>query len=203
MVKCGREVSVLKAGVVSALTAWFCSVGNCGAVEASEEDAANCGAWAAAGECAKNPEYMKAACPVSCGDGPAGICAEHTISECPSSAKACGAVCDKNVEKAAVAATKGASVVTAQVPPVAHGPDTPDCEKHPGGCRCYYDALADGCPGSIGRDGSLALCTCDYRDNTWLNVLTNFLWAFRQEPEQRHLLASKFDVRLEPSGLLS
>eukprot|EP00929_Paragymnodinium_shiwhaense_P059580 TRINITY_DN29835_c0_g1_i1.p1 TRINITY_DN29835_c0_g1~~TRINITY_DN29835_c0_g1_i1.p1 ORF type:complete len:187 (-),score=21.44 TRINITY_DN29835_c0_g1_i1:33-593(-) len=148
MVKCGREVSVLKAGVVSALTAWFCSVGNCGAVEASEEDAANCGAWAAAGECAKNPEYMKAACPVSCGDGPAGICAEHTISECPSSAKACGAVCDKNVEKAAVAATKGASVVTAQVPPVAHGPDTPDCEKHPGGCRCYYDALADGCPGS-------------------------------------------------------
>lgn len=83
------------------------------------------------------------------------------------------------------------------------GDDAPDCEDHPGGCRCYYDALAFGCPSSLGYDSRIFLCSCDYGDNTWLNVLTNFLWAFRTAPAERPLLAQKFDVRLDADGILS
>ncbi|CAE8640286.1 unnamed protein product, partial [Polarella glacialis] len=78
-----------------------------------------------------------------------------------------------------------------------------DCKDHPGGCRCYYDALALGCPSSLGHDAKLFLCRCDYADNTWLNVLTNFIWAFNTQPDARHLFAQKFDVRIEADGLLS
>eukprot|EP00747_Dinoflagellata_sp_TGD_P224594 gnl/TRDRNA2_/TRDRNA2_97243_c0_seq2.p1 gnl/TRDRNA2_/TRDRNA2_97243_c0~~gnl/TRDRNA2_/TRDRNA2_97243_c0_seq2.p1 ORF type:complete len:330 (-),score=46.06 gnl/TRDRNA2_/TRDRNA2_97243_c0_seq2:64-1053(-) len=81
--------------------------------------------------------------------------------------------------------------------------EEPDCENLPGGCRCYYDALADGCPASLGRDGQIAMCFCDYRDNTWLNVLSNFMWAFKQGQFERYRLADKFAVKLEDNGLLS
>jgi len=78
-----------------------------------------------------------------------------------------------------------------------------DCESHPGGCRCYYDALADGCPQSIGQDGQVAMCSCEYNDNTWLHVLTHFLSAFRASEQERATMASQLSVRLESGGLLS
>jgi len=89
------------------------------------------------------------------------------------------------------------------LPLAAIAEDEADCESHPGGCRCYYDALADGCPSSLGHDSQVAMCSCGYEDNTWLHVLTNFVWAFRQGELERHLLAEKFAVRLEAGGVLS
>jgi len=77
------------------------------------------------------------------------------------------------------------------------------CKNHPGGCRCYYDALAENCPSSLGHDSQIAMCSCDYSDNTWLSVLSNFIWAFSTSPEQRPMLAQEFSMRLEAGGLLS
>ncbi|CAE8603764.1 unnamed protein product, partial [Polarella glacialis] len=57
--------------------------------------------------------------------------------------------------------------------------DEVDCSDHPGGCRCYYDALADGCASAIPQGGQIALCSCDYRDNNWLRVHTAFLRFFK------------------------
>lgn len=66
-----------------------------------------------------------------------------------------------------------------------------DCDGHPGGCRCYYDALANGCPSAIPQGGIMALCSCEYRDNTWLRVLTSFLRFFgSRSPEERVALIS-------------
>jgi len=49
----------------------------------------------------------------------------------------------------------------------------------------------------------MMLCSCTYDDNTWFNVLSNYIWAFRTAPQDRHLLTSKLDVRLELDGTLS
>lgn len=83
------------------------------------------------------------------------------------------------------------------------GEEEANCEAHPGGCRCYYDALADGCPSAIGQDAQVAMCSCDYVDNMWLHVLSNFIWAFRARPEERLAMGQKFAVRFEQGGTLS
>jgi len=78
-----------------------------------------------------------------------------------------------------------------------------DCESKPGGCRCYYDALADNCPQSLGQDSQVMLCGCIYSDNTWLTVLSNFIAAFRGGAADRASLGSRFSVKLEGNGILS
>eukprot|EP00933_Yihiella_yeosuensis_P037232 TRINITY_DN31108_c0_g1_i1.p1 TRINITY_DN31108_c0_g1~~TRINITY_DN31108_c0_g1_i1.p1 ORF type:complete len:345 (+),score=47.34 TRINITY_DN31108_c0_g1_i1:47-1036(+) len=61
---------------------------------------------------------------------------------------------------------------------VAGDEEAKDCNNHPGGCRCYYDALADGCPSALPQGGMLALCSCDYRGNDMLRVFTSFYRFF-------------------------
>ena len=54
---------------------------------------------------------------------------------------------------------------------------------------------------SLGHDGSLAMCSCDYADNTWLNVLSNFIWAFQQSDP--YSLSTRFKLEMEENGILS
>jgi len=96
-----------------------------------------------------------------------------------------------------------AVAILIQYTSLAAGEEDFNCEDHPGGCRCYYDALAFGCPSSLGYDGKIFLCKCNYADNTWLNVLSSFLTAFRTEPHERELAAQHFDARMDPTGLIS
>jgi len=77
------------------------------------------------------------------------------------------------------------------------------CRDRPGGCPCFYDALRMGCPSSLGHDSKMMLCGCTYDDNTWLNVLTKFRSAFKTAPQDRHMLTSYLDVRMEPDGTMS
>eukprot|EP00929_Paragymnodinium_shiwhaense_P081837 TRINITY_DN42917_c0_g1_i1.p1 TRINITY_DN42917_c0_g1~~TRINITY_DN42917_c0_g1_i1.p1 ORF type:complete len:552 (+),score=108.58 TRINITY_DN42917_c0_g1_i1:69-1724(+) len=69
--------------------------------------------------------------------------------------------------------------------------------------RCYYDAMGDGCPHSLGYDSKLIMCSCGYDDNTWFSVLGSFLWAFKQDASQRQGIAAKFGARLEGEGVIS
>jgi len=79
--------------------------------------------------------------------------------------------------------------------------DSQEALNHPGGPRCYYDALATGCPSSISQDGHKFLCTCDYSDNTWFHVLGSFLEIFRTGEAERHALSQKLKARPEAGGL--
>lgn len=49
----------------------------------------------------------------------------------------------------------------------------------------------------------MMMCKCSYDDNTWLHVLTNYIWAFKQPAHERHLLGQKFDARIEGDGSIS
>jgi len=75
--------------------------------------------------------------------------------------------------------------------------------NHPGGPRCFYDALAFGCPTSITSDGKRLLCSCDYFDNSWLSVLSKFIEAFRTDESQRTTLATRFNAIPEAEGIIS
>lgn len=77
------------------------------------------------------------------------------------------------------------------------------CESHPGGCRCYYDAMADGCPGAIPQGGMLALCSCDYRSNSWLRVFTHFLRFFEASDYVSRESMVKASVFRHDNGVLS
>lgn len=79
----------------------------------------------------------------------------------------------------------------------------PEALNHPGGPRCYYDALAEGCPSSISTDGYQWLCSCEYRDNTWFHVLGNFLTIFRAGEAERSKMSEMFNARPEAGGVLS
>lgn len=79
----------------------------------------------------------------------------------------------------------------------------PEALNHPGGPRCYYDALAQGCPSSISIDGYKFLCTCDYGDNYWFHVLGNFLKIFKSGENDRNMLAEVLKARPEAHGGVS
>eukprot|EP00931_Biecheleriopsis_adriatica_P051493 TRINITY_DN29871_c0_g1_i2.p1 TRINITY_DN29871_c0_g1~~TRINITY_DN29871_c0_g1_i2.p1 ORF type:complete len:309 (-),score=31.90 TRINITY_DN29871_c0_g1_i2:183-1109(-) len=77
----------------------------------------------------------------------------------------------------------------------------PEALNHPGGPRCYYDALADGCPSSISADGLKFLCTCDYTDNKWFYVLGHYLNIFRSGEMERNVMAQTLKARPEAGGV--
>lgn len=79
----------------------------------------------------------------------------------------------------------------------------PEALRHPGGPRCYYDALALGCPTSISSDGHKFLCTCDYRDNNWFHVLGHFNSIFSVGEGERSSMATRLKARPEAGGTLS
>jgi len=79
----------------------------------------------------------------------------------------------------------------------------PEALSHPGGPRCYYDALANGCPSSISADGHKFLCTCDYDDNNWFHVLGHYLNIFKSGENERGMLAQTLQARPEAGGGVS
>jgi len=148
---------------------------------------ANCREWAALGECMRNPDYMSEACSRACNElGNAATPASDTgdISKEPSKSVATSKL-----------ATAGKIVEKEE--------DPHNCESLPGGCKCYYDPLNLDCPGSYGGDGAMAMCSCEYNDNTWLHVLGSFIQAFRLPEQERSAISGLFSVQMEPGGVLS
>lgn len=170
-----------------------------------EDQSPHCAQWAALGECEGNPTYMTTACARSCALRASANCAAWAkLGECEKNpavmCKSCMEFCPLLHENAAeLKATKvteaereviveGLKAGNVKVEPngkvpveAASSEETVgeiDCSGHPGGCRCYYDALADGCASAVPQGGILALCGCDYRDNSWLRVFTGFYRFF-------------------------
>eukprot|EP00927_Polykrikos_kofoidii_P004966 TRINITY_DN11970_c0_g1_i1.p1 TRINITY_DN11970_c0_g1~~TRINITY_DN11970_c0_g1_i1.p1 ORF type:complete len:516 (-),score=48.92 TRINITY_DN11970_c0_g1_i1:181-1728(-) len=69
--------------------------------------------------------------------------------------------------------------------------------------RCYYDAMAIGCPQSLGYDAKQMLCSCDYGDNSWFHVMGSFIQVFGNGHDEAKRSASmqRFKSRLEADGL--
>lgn len=158
-----------------------------------DDQSPHCGAWAKAGECETNQKYMQKVCAESCASRATANCALWAAE----------GECDKNPEymtKVCSQSCTRASARKAEIPP--EEPEDP-AENHPGGPRCFYDALAHGCPSSISSDGRALLCSCDYFDNAWLGVLGKFNIAFRTGAYDRTSIASRFDARLEANGIVS
>lgn len=162
-----------------------------GRVRAAEDVNPSCVDWASQGECERNAAYMNQECEASCKARLTANCL-HWAEQ---------GECEENP-----AFMKEQCMQTClELPQVAEVDEEPEdpALNHPGGPRCYYDALAHGCPSSISIDGRALLCSCLYEDNSWFHVWTKFVAAFATRSIDRSTLAQFFDARIESDGIVT
>eukprot|EP00928_Gymnodinium_smaydae_P071120 TRINITY_DN54795_c0_g1_i1.p1 TRINITY_DN54795_c0_g1~~TRINITY_DN54795_c0_g1_i1.p1 ORF type:complete len:405 (-),score=42.27 TRINITY_DN54795_c0_g1_i1:93-1256(-) len=157
-----------------------------------------CAGWAGMGECENNPSYMSTVCAESCAARAAMNCGFWASQgECENNpefmAASCARACDEAGRDDEDEVEKPESEMTIEE----------RIKNHPGGARCFYDALAMGCPTAITSDHHQYLCGCDYADNSFMHALAKFMKFFQAGRLERHKIVQMFDPQPAGGGVVS